>query len=381
MKVLLIGNLHLDEQTSMLLFQTVIQREVARLGHDVRLLTPTPLLRRLPWPHRLPRKWAGYFDKFVLFPLTLKRHLRWADVVHITDHSNAMYVPRVVEKPNIVTCHDVIAIQASLGMIPGWTMSWTGRLFQRLISRGLGRADEIACVSHLTRRHLLALRLAEQQRVDVVLNGLNAAFAPVAPEVAASAVQRAGLGPQERYLMHIGLDLPRKNRITVLKTFIELQRRSVANGHAPLVDKLLIVGVPLSPPLAEVALAGGVSDKVVAIQNVSHEDLCALYTRATALLFPSLQEGFGWPIIEAQACGCPVFTSDLAPMNEIGGTAAVYVDPEDADGLATAIEEAAPRLDEMRRLGLENAASFSSERMAQGYVDTYRKAIDARQTS
>ena len=377
MKVLLIGNLPADGQTSMLLFQAVIEREVKRLGHDVRLVTPTPWVQRLPWPRRL-QKWVGYIDKFLLFPFTLARHVRWADVVHVTDHSNAMYVPRVVGKPNIVTCHDVIAIQAGLGMIPGWNVGWTGRVFQRLISKGLDRTDEIACVSHLTRRHLLELRLAEERRVGVVLNGLNAAFAPVAPEVAAPVIRKVGLGPQDRYVMHIGADMPRKNRITILKAFIALQRRAIASGRPPVADKLLIVGPPLAPPLDELARASGVADQIVMAKNVSHEDLCALYSQATALLFPSLQEGFGWPIIEAQACGCPVFTSDVAPMNEIGGEAAVYVQPEDAEGLATAIELAAPRLDEMRRLGIENASYYTSERMAQGYIDTYLKAIDAR---
>jgi glycosyltransferase involved in cell wall biosynthesis len=380
MRVLLIGNLPLDGQTSMLLFQAVIQREVARLGCEVRLVTPTPWLRRLPWPRRL-RKWAGYIDKFVFFPLALWRHARWADVVHVTDHSNAMYVPRVTSKPNIVTCHDVIAIQAALGMVPGWGVGWTGRLFQRLISQGLNSADAVACVSHLTRRDLLALGLAEEQRVSVVLNGLNAAFAPVSPEAAAPVLQKFGLAPQDRYVMHIGWDMARKNRITVLKTFIALQQRSAANSHAALINKLLFVGPELSPAMAELARASGVAEQVVAVQNVGHEELCALYSHAKALLFPSLQEGFGWPIIEAQTCGCPVFTSDLAPMNEIGGEAAVYVQPEDAEGLAAALEKAAPRLDEMRTLGLENASHYTSERMALGYIDTYRRVIEARRTA
>jgi glycosyltransferase involved in cell wall biosynthesis len=234
-------------------------------------------------------------------------------------------------------------------------------------------------VSHLTRRDLLKLGLAEEKRVSVVLNGLNADFAPIPADSATPMLRKYALEPQDRYVMHIGWDMPRKNRITVLKAFIELQKRSAANSHKALVNKLLFVGPVLSDGMAELARANGVLDQVVTIQNVSHEDLCALYTHATALLFPSLQEGFGWPIIEAQTCGCPVFTSDLAPMNEIGGEAAVYVNPEDSVGLAVAIEQAAPRLERMRQLGLENALHYSSERMAKGYIDTYRQVIEARQ--
>ena len=73
----------------------------------------------------------------------------------------------------------------------------------------------------------------------------------------------------------------------------------------------------------------GLRDRVIELTNITNEDLRALYSKATALLFPSLREGFGWPIIEAQACGCPVFTSDRVPMTEVGGDAAIYLDPTD----------------------------------------------------
>ena len=379
MKVLLIGNLPMDGQTSMLLFQAVMERELRRLGCDVRLVTAQPLALRLPCPARL-RKWVGYVDKFVLFPFALKSHLRWADVAHVTDHSNAMYVAHIASKPNIVTCHDVIAIQAALGMIDGWQVGRTGRLFQRLISRGLGRTDLVACVSHLTRRHLLALGLAEEPKVRVVLNGLNADFAPVPQEQAAPLIARFGLGPQERYVMHIGWDLARKNRITVLRAFIDLQNRATASGEPALANRLLFVGPELSTEMAAIARENGVLEQVTVIRAVSHEDLCALYSSAVALLFPSLQEGFGWPIIEAQACGCPVFTSDLPPMNEIGGDGAVYVDPKDAAALADAVASHAPDLARIRTRALANASHYTSERMALGYIEAYRQAIEARRS-
>ena len=115
------------------------------------------------------------------------------------------------------------------------------------------------------------------------------------------------------------------------------------------------------------------------MQDVSHEELRALYARSTALLFPSLQEGFGWPLIEAQACGCPVFTSDLEPMNEIGGPGACYLDPRNPEAMAEAIEHAAGRLEEMRTLGLENAQRFSAAQMMANYLAAYRRVLASRQ--
>lgn len=377
MKVLLIGNYLPDGQTSMLAFKRILERELPRVGCELRVLTPPRRVLRVPTSSRL-WKWLGYVDKFILFIPSIARHVRWADVVHVTDHSNSMYIPWVKNKPNIITCHDVIAVQAAKGMVDGWNVGWTGRLFQRLIAKGLAAADLVACVSHLTRRELLALGLAEESKVTVVLNGLNDDFRPVPPEEAQPLIERLGVSPQDRFLIHVGWDLARKNRRKVLETFIALQERAAASGTPAPAERLVFVGPELVPEMAELARKHGVADRVKTLQKVSHEELRALYASATALLFPSLQEGFGWPVIEAQACGCPVFTSDLAPMNEIGGPGAVYVDPNDPVAMAAAIEEAAPRFDEMRRLGIENAAHYSAARMASSYVASYRRVLDER---
>jgi glycosyltransferase involved in cell wall biosynthesis len=380
MKVLLIGNYVPDGQTSMLAFKRILERELPHVGCELRVLTPPRRVLRVPTTSRL-WKWLGYVDKFILFLPTLARQLRWADVVHVADHSNGMYIPWVKNKPNVITCHDVIAVQAAKGMVDGWNVGWTGRLFQRLIVKGLGASDLIACVSHLTRRELLALGLADESRVTVVLNGLNDDFRPVPPEEARPLIERLGVSPEDKYLIHVGWDLARKNRRRVLEAFIALQARAAASGRPAPADRLIFVGPELVPEMAELARRHGVADRVKTLQKVSHEELRALYASATALLFPSLQEGFGWPVIEAQACGCPVFTSDLAPMNEIGGEGAVYVDPNDPEAMAAAIEEAAPRFDEMRRLGLENATHYSAERMASNYVATYRRVVEARKAA
>jgi glycosyltransferase involved in cell wall biosynthesis len=379
MKVLLIGNYVPDDQASMLAFQRVLERELPRLGCELRVATPAQRLLRVPSSSRL-WKWLGYADKFILFRPALAAALRWADVVHICDHSNAMYVPWVRRKPNLVTCHDVIAVQAALGMVEGWTVGRSGRLFQRLITRGLGQADLVACVSHLTQRALLALRIADPDKVTIVLNGLNDDFSPIAPEEATRLIAPFGLPPQDAFLIHVGMDLPRKNRRAVIEAFIALQQRAAARGAPAVVQRLLFVGPALTPPMVELVRQHGMADRISTVRNVSHEELRALYGCATALLFPSLQEGFGWPVIEAQACGCPVFVSDLAPMNEIGGPGAEYIDPKHPEAIADAIERAAPRLPEMRRLGLENAAHYSASKMASNYVALYRRVIDARRS-
>jgi glycosyltransferase involved in cell wall biosynthesis len=380
MKVLLIANYAPDGQKSMLAFKRVLERELPKTGCDVRVLAPTSRVLAIPHARRWS-KWLGYVDKFIVFIPALARHVRWADVVHVADHSNAMYVRWIRSKPNLVTCHDVIAVQAAKGMVEGWDVSWTGRQFQRLISRGLALTDLVACVSDMTRRELLALGLAEEQKVMTVTNGLNDDFSPVAADLAGRLIARFGLAPAQPYLLHVGLDLARKNRMAVIKAFVALQERAAAAGTQAMVERLVFVGPKLGAEQQQLLQARGLAERVIVLQGVSHEELRALYASATALLFPSLQEGFGWPVIEAQACACPVFTSDLPPMNEIGSEAAVFIDPNDPDAIAAAIEGAASKLGEMRRLGIENAARYSAGQMAANYVAAYCRAIAQRKAT
>jgi glycosyltransferase involved in cell wall biosynthesis len=118
------------------------------------------------------------------------------------------------------------------------------------------------------------------------------------------------------------------------------------------------------------------SDRVRVLFNVEAEDLCGLYSGASALLFPSLCEGFGWPIIEAQACGCPVFTSNRPPMTEVGGDGAVYIDPEDPIEAAKIILENLPHAEGMREAGFANLRRFSTDQMVDGYLNLYASAMN-----
>jgi glycosyltransferase involved in cell wall biosynthesis len=265
-------------------------------------------------------------------------------------------------------------------MVDGWNVNWSGRLFQRLIGRGMGDADLVACASALTRRALLDLQLAHEQRVLTVPNGLNDDFSVVSPDEAQHLIGRFGIAKHDSYLLHVGSDLPRKNRKTVVEAFVALHRNAAERDTPVLAQSLILVGPRLEPAMIALLSECGLADRVSAIQDVSHQELRALYARATALLFPSLQEGFGWPVIEAQACGCPVFASDLAPMNEVGGSAACYIDPRDPEAIARTLEQNGGRLAAMRELGFQNALNYSAAQMMENYLDVYCRAVAARES-
>ncbi len=119
-------------------------------------------------------------------------------------------------------------------------------------------------------------------------------------------------------------------------------------------------------------------DKVIFLGRVEPESLPCLYSAADALIFPSLYEGFGLPVLEAMSCGTPVLTSNRSSLAEVAGEAALLVDPGRAESLAVGIREISSQPDlrsELTLRGLERAREFSWERCAQQTVDVYRKAL------
>jgi glycosyltransferase involved in cell wall biosynthesis len=138
--------------------------------------------------------------------------------------------------------------------------------------------------------------------------------------------------------------------------------------------QLVFAGDGLSNDLWTQARALGIAHRIVEIVSADSELLEALYNQAHALLFPSRFEGFGWPIAEAQACGCPVLCSDAAPMSDVAGGAALLRDIADEDGFAEdllRLRDPATR-EKYRKLGLQNATRFNAKRMAEQYLALYR---------
>jgi len=365
MKILLISNYPLDRQLSMIRFAELMQRELLKRGHEVKTLAPRPLL--FPNCTRIDGvwKWVGYVNKFVLFPLALRRAARGIDVVHICDHSNAMYVPWLRKIAHVITVHDLIAIRIARGMEQVGRAAWTGRIFQWLILRGLKQARQAICVSENTLEQLLDLAPALSNRSTFVHSALNFDYHPV-DALACDAVRSAfGLG-QAPFFLHVGNNHPRKNRLHLLRILAKL-----LVSHPALPHRLVLVGGPIGPEEVSVIGATGLGERVIALKNVDNEQLRALYSGAIALIFPSLLEGFGWPIIEAQACGCPVFVSNRRPMTDIGGEAAIHIDPVDPEAAATVIGASLPTLHQRRQASLRNAQRFTAQAMMDKYLAAY----------
>jgi len=371
MRILLVGNYPADQQKSMIAFAKMMERCLIDEGYYVKIVNPTSLL--------LPKnvrpygfwKWIAYIDKFLFFPLILRWQVRNFDLVHICDHSNAIYTLFLKNMSTVVTCHDVLAIEAARDLIPGWRVRAMGKVFQRLIFLGLNRAAAVVCVSEYTKLHLKNLGWSGRN-VSVALNALNADFYPADRIAVEEAVKQVGFQVDEKYFVHVGSDLSRKNRIFVLKIFNLIKSRFPDSNF-----KLLFIGPPFSMEMKDILINNNLNNFVFAIQNATHTMLRSLYSGAVGLIFPSLQEGFGWPIIEAQACGCPVFTSNILPMTEVGGNGAIYIDPVNENIAVDRIIESLNDLGSIRKRGFENIKRFSKSNLVQKYLTAYISATES----
>lgn len=364
----------------MLRFAGMLRTELEKLGVAVELIRPRPFFGLLKRGATGLEKWLGYLDKFLVFPFDLKRKLaRIQDgtVVHICDHSNAFYTRYLEKIPHLVTCNDLLAVRSARGEFPRNPTSWTGRQLQRLILSGLRRARRITCISQATRCDLLRLAGCDPGIVDVTMMGLNHPYSPMPKS---RALERLGplIGGAGSYILHVGGNQWYKNRPGVLRIYAAL-------GEPVRPEKIVMVGPPFDRGMnAFLDAHPRIAANVLPLTDVDNETLRALYSAAELLLFPSHEEGFGWPIVEAQACGCRVVTTGKAPMTETGGDAAFYLpEPVAADddawsaSAAQAVErvlaqDAAARADAVAR-GLKNAARFSAAEMAQRYVAIYRE--------
>ena len=369
--VLLIGNYSADQQQSMQRFNTMMLQGLNAAGIDVELIRPQPLLGKFRAAGRFIAKWLGYIDKYVFFPFHLCRKLAVRpEVVHVCDHSNAVYVKRCAGARVLVTCHDLLAVRGGLGEQTDSPASITGRILQRWILSGLRRANALVCVSRATARDAERLvdRTNGRPQISVVQLGLNYPYRKLEPEVARARLARvAGVDLDLPFVLHVGSDARRKNREGVLRIFSRCREKW--NGQ------LIFAGDLLGPQLRSLASALGISDRVIQVENPADEILEALYNCALALLYPSRFEGFGWPVIEAQACGCPVVCSNASPIPEAAGDAGIFHDVDDEAGFAADLLRLTNRTEReaWSEKSLRNAERFSSDKMISQYIDIYRQ--------
>ena len=311
-------------------------------------------IEELPWTmRRVYPSWS------VLGRPRLPEHIESADILHAP--TPAGLPPSGPRQRSVVTVHDVAFLVRSDLFPRRWL--WT---YRAGLARAVRTADALIAVSRHTAEDVVRRAHADRAKVHVV----PLAAAVPATEPAAEALARFAI--RAPYILFVGTLEPRKNLIALVRAY----RRLAARGFD---HSLVLAGGwgwnsgPLKQELSveapgSIVLTGGASD----------EEVDALYRGAGALVYPSLYEGFGLPVLEAMARGVPCVVSKTTSLPEVAGDAAVFVDPKNVEELASAIERVAgdPGLrEDLRKRGLARAAEFSWDETARKTLDVYKSIL------
>lgn len=361
--------LRLDTENQYVLFSPSVQRSaggkqleaVSRgLGGHV-LATPFDKGSR-----NLAKLW---FEQ-VAFPLACRQ--LGLDLAHVPYFASPLF-PAV---PTVVTIHDLIPL-----ILPAYRGSLRVRLYTRLVTAAARKAEAIITVSQASQRDIVRCLHIPPERIHVTYEAAGEAFQPMEDEAQLTAIRQKYALP-ERYLLYLGGFDKRKNLFTLLRAFALLVNKQQAGGGKQ--AKLVIAGQlpgrdsPLFPDPRRWVRGLGVEERVIFTGWVPEEDKPALYSGATAFVFPSLYEGFGLPAVEALACGTPVIASNRSSLPEVVGEGGILVEPTDVEALAEAMEvllvDDTLRA-ELRQRALAQAAKFSWKQMALETLAVYRKAV------
>lgn len=376
MRIILIGNYPPDRQESMERFAQMLQAGFRQADLNTALWRPRVLFGK-PFGQTATGlgKWMGYLDKWVLFPLLLRRRVsqirRSGEAVryHVCDHSNAPYLAHLPTDQTAITCHDVLAIRGAMGYADAHCpASGFGKLLQRWILHYLSRARAVACVSELTLRQLeevAGIPATQRPGWQVIHNTFNGTFYPMDTLTARQHLREQGIALPGPFVLHVGSGMARKNRGMLLNMVAQAGTRW--NGA------ICFAGAPIDDELRTLARELGLATRLVSVVGPDHTTLVALYSACDAFVFPSFSEGFGWPLIEAQACGAPVLASNVEPMPEVSGGTALHAAPTDPAAFAQALlmlQNADVRADYVQQ-GLHNAARFAPDVIMHAYLQLH----------
>lgn len=368
---------------SMPRYANMLAKGLRAQKHTVEIWTAKGFFHLLPLPFK---KWLGYLDQFVVFPFQIKGRLKRLpkDTLFVfSDHGLGPWVPMVAHRPHVIHCHDFLAQRSERKELMENKLGLSGKIYQRWIRNGYKNGRNFISISHNTRKDLHRFLASPPRISEVVYNGLNQDFQPGDQIKARKTLkQEWNIDLTNGFILHVGGNQFYKNRVGVIKIFEAWRKR---NGvRLP----LLMIGPEPKIELIESQQLSRYKEEIHFRSNISDELLMNTYRGASALLFPSLEEGFGWPIAEAMASGCPVITTNKAPMTEVGKESCFYISrmPENIKLQGKWAVESAFVLDKVVNLseverkkivasGIENAKRFNTGKSIDNIESVYKQIL------
>jgi glycosyltransferase involved in cell wall biosynthesis len=283
-------------------------------------------------------------------------------------HTSYYPVPKL-PIPTVLTVNDLRFIH-----LPDTYRRCRRAFLQLMVRPSLHRATRIIAISQNTKNDIINYFNVVEDKIDVIHIPVGQQYKKVTDLTALEGIRRRYFLP-ERFILYVGHLEPRKNLYRLLLAFDQMYRTQ------GIVQKLVILGKPEFGFESLLAMVNerGLKTQVCFTGYVDEQDMPAIYTLADLLIFPSLHEGFGMPIIEAMACETPVVTSNLSAMPEVAGNAAILVDPYSVEDIVLGMLSLLKNEELCRDLiaeGLKRVKRFNSQETATAILRTYQRALD-----
>jgi len=289
------------------------------------------------------------------------------DVYHAPGYVVSSHLP----VPTVVTVYDTIALER-----PELASAANALHYRWAVPRAVRHASRVIVPCHYVKERLTIAVPISASRIRVIPLGVSGRFGPLNREEARKRLDAVeGLNGQEFFLC-VGNIERKKNFATAVKAFAKWRSQQ----EVP--RRLVIAGKPGNDfqHIKTLVRKEHVGSQVIMTGYVDEETLIALYSAASALLYPSLEEGFGLPPLEAMACGTPVISSNAGALPETVGNAAILAPPENTlawvDAINALIASTDQRRNEIQARGLAHAAQFTWERTATAVLDVYRDVVE-----
>lgn len=320
---------------------------------DPTLLPQTVPTRRLPVPAR-----AAFLSWEYLGRPRLDAWVGGLDVYHATNY----VLPPLAGARSVTTIHDLAFL-----IHPEWCSPRIRRYFARAVHRAAQESDAFVACSEATKRDMTALLGIPAERITVMYAAPDRHMSPIPLETARARVA-AIAGIEGPYILYVGTVEPRKNLAGLLDAFERIQKDV---SHT-----LVIAGATGWEVSSTLERMAAMAPRVVRPGYVPEDLLPALYSAADLLVMPSHYEGFGLPVVEAMACGCPVVAANTSSLPEVVGDAGLLVDTSDADAMAEGMRRVLSDEDlrkQMREKGVVQASRFTWDTAAGQVLAIYRQ--------
>lgn len=381
MKIVLFTHPTFLAHQSMPRFAKMIEKGMLQKGHELIVWNPKAFFVKLAFNKPFLEKWLGYIDQYVVFPIIVKLRLVNCSkntLFVFADNALGPWVPLVRKRYHVIHCHDFLAQQSAFGLLPENKIGITGKYYQKFIRWGYSKAENFISISIKTQTDLHFFLTKPPKISKVVYNGLNQNFEPAKSKIELRELltNKFNIDLSKGYILHVGGNAFYKNKLGVLEIYDQWAKDYKANVP------LILVGEPPTEELISFKEKSIVSKSIYFITNIEDLQLQQFYQGASVMVFPSLYEGFGWPIVEAMASGSLVITTDEDPMKEVAADAGFYIPKKIFNSeeivkwkslAAKELEKVMQLTPEQNMIAIQYSILRSKEFSAEDFVDSIEK--------